>query len=248
MGAEDFLAHEVLSHGAYVCLRGADGVDIRAAGSDITALARRLGLHNEFGGVPPARESIAFLRRLGGRAGDSTDDGVLHADWVVHVSSLHAEPVDDVCGELTRRLAPGAQVRVLRGVRRPMNYTGTAMNNWSYARAVVQRPGAAMPNAFLAPLSKTAAWWKKDWMERHTYFLPRYDDAGKIINDGHALAAEAGDYDFVSYFECAEEHVPVYHQVCDALRDVRRNPEWQFVREGPTWHGRRVASWEDLFA
>ena len=36
--------------------------------------------------------------------------------------------------------------------------------------------------------------------------------------------------------------MPVFHQVCAALRDVERNPEWQFVREGPTWHGRRVPS------
>jgi len=103
-------------------------------------------------------------------------------------------------------------------------------------------------------------------MERHTYFLPRHDDTGTMINEGHALASEAGiscrlrrtykgltepaaegDYDFVSYFECADAHVPLYHQVCDALGDVTRNPEWQFVREAPTWHGRRVASWQDLF-
>ncbi len=92
------------------------------------------------------------------------------------------------------------------------------------------------------------------------------DRAAAGDRGGHALASEAGiscllrrtykgltepaaegDYDFVSYFECADAHVPVYHQVCDALRDVTRNPEWQFVREAPTWHGRRVASWEDLF-
>jgi len=27
---------------------------------------------------------------------------------------------------------------------------------------------------------------------------------------------------------------------------VTRNPEWSFVREGPTWHGRRVATWPEL--
>ena len=41
-------------------------------------------------------------------------------------------------------------------------------------------------------MSKTAAWWAKDWMERHTYFLPRYDDAGRMVNEGHALASAAG--------------------------------------------------------
>jgi hypothetical protein len=35
--------------------------------------------------------------------------------------------------------------------------------------------------------------------------------------------------------------------VCAALRDVKRNPEWEFVREGPCWHGRRVATWPELF-
>jgi hypothetical protein len=42
--------------------------------------------------------------------------------------------------------------------------------------------------------------------------------------------------------------VPTFHEVCAALRDVGRNPEWRFVREGPTWHGRRVASAQALFA
>jgi hypothetical protein len=115
-------------------------------------------------------------------------------------------------------------------------------------------------------MSKTADWWKKDWMERHTYFLPRYDDAGRMVNEGHALAsaagiaclmrrtykhetepAPAGAYDFITYFECADADVPTFHEVCAALRDVTKNPEWRFVREGPTWQGRRVATWAELF-
>jgi hypothetical protein len=28
--------------------------------------------------------------------------------------------------------------------------------------------------------------------------------------------------------------------------DVAKNPEWTFVREGPTWHDRRVATWQAL--
>jgi hypothetical protein len=60
--------------------------------------------------------------------------------------------------------------------------------------------------------------------------------------------ASDGDYDFVTYFECADDGVPTFHAVCDALRDVARNPEWAFVREGPTWQGRRVATVDELFA
>jgi hypothetical protein len=88
-----------------------------------------------------------------------------------------------------------------------------------------------------------------------------------MVSQGHALASAAGipcmmrrtyknltvpapddTYDFLTYFECADVDVPTFHQVCAALRDVSKNPEWTFVREGPTWHGRRVATWLELFA
>ena len=63
-----------------------------------------------------------------------------------------------------------------------------------------------------------------------------------------AEPAPEGEYDFINYFECTDEDVPRFHEVCAALRDVSRNPEWRFVREGPTWQGRRVATWAELFA
>lgn len=59
--------------------------------------------------------------------------------------------------------------------------------------------------------------------------------------------ASPGDYDFITYFECADDGVQTFHGICAALRDGKRNPEWAFVREGPTWHGRRVATWAGLF-
>jgi hypothetical protein len=262
------LAGEILRYGAYLCLRVADGADGHTlAGVAIAALAEKLGLESEFDPAagPPAH-SIAFLRRLGATPGAIADDDVVHADAVVHVAAPSAQPVGDFCAEAARLLDRLARLRVLGGIVRPKTYTGAAMNNFAYARAVVQQPGRLMPNAFLIPMSKTEAWWAKDWMERHTYFLPRYDDEGRMTSEGHALAAEAGipcllrrtyksitepapagGYDFLTYFECADADVPTFHEVCARLRDVARNPEWKFVREGPTWHGRRVAGWADLF-
>lgn len=141
------------------------------------------------------------------------------------------------------------------------------MHDFAYAHQVVQQSGRAMPNAFLIPMSKTPEWWAKDWMERHTYFLPRYDAQGQIVHEGHALAAAAGipsimrrtyksevqpapeeAYDFVNYFECADADVPTLEAVVAALRDLKKNPEWTFVREGPMWRGRRVPAWRELFA
>jgi hypothetical protein len=262
------LAGEILRHGAYLCLRFDGGHAARAAArAAIPALAAQLGLESEFepAAGPPAR-SIAFLRRRGATPGAIADAGVLEADAIVHVAAPAAQPVDDFCAEAARLLGPLAGLRAVGGVVRPRTYTGAAMNNFAYVHAVVQQPGPVMPNAFLLPMSKTAAWWAKDWMERHTYFLPRYDDDGRMTSEGHALAAAAGvpcllrrtykstaepapegAYDFVTYFECADADVATFQQVCDRLRDVARNPEWKFVREGPTWHGRRVRTWGDLF-
>ncbi|HWN56411.1 MAG TPA: hypothetical protein VNP91_14960 [Methylomirabilota bacterium] len=269
MVSDEFLPNETLGHGAYLCLCRSDGPDLSiAATAPIDALAQRLGLRNEFdpGETPPV-ESIAFLRRQGATPADIADDAVLQADWVIHVASKRPEAIAELGAEATRLLSPAVRVHVLQGVRRPRSYTSGAMNKWAYERQVVQQPGTAMPNAFLVPMSKTAEWWRKDWMERHTYFLPTYDEGGRMRTEGHALATEAGiacllrrtyrndrhpapdgAYDFLTYFECADRDVPTFHQVCAALRDVKRNPEWRFVREGPTWHGRRVASWKELFS
>ncbi len=268
MVSDEFLSNEILGHGAYLCLRASESADVRrAAAAPVGLLAERLGLQNEFGpGETPPADSVAFLRRQGATPGDIADEALLHADWIVHVTAERPEPIADFCAEITRLLPPAIRIHVLRGVTKPLNYTGAAMNNWAYERRVRQQPGRVMPNAFLVPLSKTADWWRKDWMERHTYFLPRYDDDGHMLSEGHALAAEAGiscllrrtyqrpahpapdgEYDFLNYFECADRDIPIFHRVCAALRDVSRNPEWRFVREGPTWQGRRVRSWTDLF-
>ena len=53
----------------------------------------------------------------------------------------------------------------------------------------------------------------------------------------------SGEYDFVTYFECTDNHLAAFDRVCAALRDERQNPEWHYVREGPEWRGYRVLRW-----
>lgn len=267
MRANDVQSTEVVRHGTYVCLVVPPDARQAITNLPVDSLAARLGLRNEFdpgGDHPP--EAVAFLRGVSAIPGDISDFSLLHANAVVHVASVAAEPVKQFCAVLTRLLRPAVQPRILDGVVRPAIYTGAEMYNFAYAHRVLQQPASVMPNAFLIPMSKTPAWWKKDWMERHTYFLPRYDDLGRRLTKGHALAAEAGipcvmrrfyknttepaprgAYDFITYFECADADVTTFHKVCAALRDTASNPEWKFVREGPTWGGRRVATWAELF-
>ncbi|HEY2291897.1 MAG TPA: hypothetical protein VGM86_14445 [Thermoanaerobaculia bacterium] len=270
MRADDVRSNEPIRYGAYLCLHVPAGALDAVAGADVPALAERLELRSEFepgNGDPP--RAIAYLRRIGatpGTPGDMADDGLLHAGAVVHVAAETSAPVAELCAGLACLLGPEIDLQILSGVVRPTLYTGNLMHNLAYAHRVLQQPGTVMPNAFLLPTKKSAEWWTKDWMERHTYFLPRYDESGRKASDGHALTAAAGvdslmrrtyknltepapagEYDFINYFECADADVPVFHEVRGALRDVARNPEWKFVREGPTWHGRRVAAWADLF-
>jgi hypothetical protein len=232
----------------------------------VSDVASRLGLRNEFvaqGGHPP--DAIAFLRRVEATPADIEDQALLSANAVVHLASDNAATVSDGCAAIGALLPSAVRARILAGAVRPTRYTGGAMQEFAYAHQRVQEPGESMPVAFLLPLRKTPEWWAKDWMERHTYFLPRYDAEGRMEREGHPLAAAAGiaalmrrtyrcadaaatdGYDFLTYFECAEPDVPTFHAVCAALRDVRRNPEWAFVREGPTWRGERAASWPALW-
>ena len=100
-----------------------------------------------------------------------------------------------------------------------------------------------------------------DWMHRESFFLPRYDGQEKLVAKGHALAAapgiasisrrlvhapdsygQEGVYDFIGYFEFSEGQTSVFREVMTVLRDVKQNPEWSYVREGPEWWGRRVRS------
>jgi hypothetical protein len=263
MRANDVRSYDPLRHGAYLCLAVGDGDRRRFAEAAVPELAGRLGLCDEFAPGDTDGPTVAYLRRVGAVPRDIRDDRLSDADAIVHVAAPEPEPVAEFCAKLARMLdAPYA----LTGVVRPFSYTGTEMFNYAYAHRVLQQPGEAAPNAFLVPLRKSGEWWAKDWMERHTYFLPRFDDSGRMLAEGHVLAsaegiaclmrrtyrnvaepAPGGEYDFVSYFECADEDVPTFHRVCDALRDVARNPEWRYVSEGPTWHGRRVAGWPALF-
>ena len=157
-------------------------------------------------------------------------------------------------------------ITTLAGVQRPRSYTSQAMTQFAYAGALQPGPGTQFPLGVVTPMNKTEAWWSMDWMRRESFFLPRYDPKGVVVAPGHALAAEPGiphivrrlvhsagsygrkdAYDFIGYFEFAEEQAPAFRKVMAALRNVEQNPEWAYVREGPEWWGRRVGSAAELW-
>ena len=155
-----------------------------------------------------------------------------------------------------------AEIITLEGAMRNPRYSSAEMVSYANRGAPPRRSGRLSRNAIIMPIRKTAAWWQKSTLERHSYFYPHIDHASATPVKGHALAAEkgipslfrrvyhnpdgyerAGEFDFVTYFECDDEALPVFDQVLAALRDFHQNPEWRYVEEGPIWRGRRVLRW-----
>lgn len=206
---------------------------------------------------PQSKETIQFLLadRLEGA------EGIAGARYAVHVSANYRPRLQDVELEVRRRLGGAATVLALDGAIRAPRYTSAELHGFAYKHAAPRMSGRSAPNAIILPISKLDGWWEKPPLDRHTYFYPRLDDGGCPIK-GHARAAEAGiaaifrrlyhnpdgyqrpgEFDFVSYFECADQHLATFDAVCAALRDTRQNPEWAYVIEGPEWRGRRVLRW-----
>jgi hypothetical protein len=231
---------------------------VRAAGATIGR-----GFFNDFDAdgvrdVQP-QETIQFLVTdgpVGSRAGLGA------ARYVAQVSANYRPRLQDVQIELQRRIGDAADIIVVNGAERALRYSSAEMYSYAYKRALPRPSGRAARNAIILPINKTPDWWKKTPLERHVYFYPHHDaDAGLQVK-GHAGTAEAGiptiyrrlyhnpdgyqrehEFDFVTYFECGDEHVPVFDQICRALRDERQSPEWRYVLEAPAWRGRRVLRW-----
>ena len=198
---------------------------------------------------------------------DVPDAGMSGASILVRLEGRSRDPLAayerQLRGLVERR---GGSVHTRAGISKERSYTSYAMTQFAYAHALPPRPGAACPVGVVTPQNKTPEWWAMDWMRRESFFLPRYDERGKLVAQGHALASAAGipcitrrlvhhpdgyglgnGYDFIGYFEFAEANAPVFRTVMSGLRDREQNPEWSYVREGPEWWGRRVATVSELW-
>ncbi len=198
---------------------------------------------------------------------DIPHPGMSGANVLIRIECETSEPLQEY-EEGLRYLVEGrgGEVETLTGVQRPRSYTSHAMTQYAYVPALPPGPGGKYPLGVVTPQNKNDLWWRMDWMRRESFFLPRYDDEGNTITKGHALAADAGipcinrrlihhpdsyghpsGYDFVGYFEFAEESINTFRTVMTALRNTAQNPEWDYVSEGPEWWGRRVGKPADLW-
>jgi hypothetical protein len=217
------------------------------------------GFFNDFnaeGRDAPAHETIQYLVRI-----DQEDVPAPGAPFALQVCSKYRPRLKDTEIELRRRVAEFADVTAIEGAVRVPQYTSAEMYAYAFKAAMPRGSGRVQRNVIIIPISKSREWWDKAPLDRQTYFYPHADASGARVK-GHARAAEAGistifrklyynpdghgrsgEWDFITYFECADEHLATFDHICQALRDVRQNPEWRYVTEGPEWRGRRVLKW-----
>jgi hypothetical protein len=241
----------------------AHGARLRIAGSNIAR-----GFFNDFD-IDDSRENqsqpfeaIQFFIRDGDTPAGNGGSGFQNGRHMAQVSSKYRPRLQELEEELRRRVGDAADVVALDGAARNPRYSSAELAHYSTKDAPVRRSGRASRNAIVMPLRKTAEWWQKASLERHSYFYPHADQDNGHPVKGHAIAAQQGirqlyrrlyhnpdgyerenEFDFITYFECDDEALPVFDEVLTALRDVRQNPEWRFVQEGPVWRGKRVLRW-----
>jgi hypothetical protein len=193
--------------------------------------------------------------------GGSREAAGAGAPYALQVSSKYRPRLDETDAELRRRVGEFAEVSALEGAVRVPQYTSAAMHAYANLPAMARASGRVQRNAIVIPMRKSKEWWDKPALERQVYFYPHADVLGTRVK-GHARAAEPGistifrklyynpegpgregEWDFITYFECADDQLATFDEVCRALRDQTQNPEWRYVTEGPEWRGRRVLRW-----
>lgn len=219
------------------------------------------GFFNDFeaeGRDSPPHETIQFLIN---ETGD-LKAGLGGAKYAIQISSKYRPRLAEAEAELRRRVGDQATIVSMEGAVRNPQYTSAEMHAYAYRNASGRMSGRVQRNVIIIPINKSAEWWAKSPLDRHAFFYPHTDAATGAPAKGHARAAEpgiatiyrrlyynpegnsrSGEYDFIRYFECADEHLATFDAICRALRDERQNPEWRFVKEGPEWRGRRVQKW-----
>jgi len=262
------LTTQVTGHGRFLFVRLPQNAAHPELATALDCLGTGMENMYEVAGSPAAdalqRGRFQFLRATPtlSQARDIPHPPLLEAHFLVYLEAADLAPLLGYEEALRFLLEPrGGAIETLAGIQKPRSYTSYAMTQFAYAPALTPRPGRECPLGVVTPQNKTAAWWAMDWMHRESFFLPRYDAQENLVAKGHARAAEAGipcitrrlvhaphgygqagQYDFIGYFEFAEAHAATFRAVMAALRDVAQNPEWAYVQEGPEWWGRRVRS------
>ena len=141
--------------------------------------------------------------------------------------------------EAATPMAASAPV-LLQGVTGTAQYTDSKAH-YAAANGLPALPASSGPVlAVIIPLRKTAAWYALPHDQRKAK-IPAHVDLGvPFIPAIHRRLFHSRDYskdyDFLTYFEFRAADEPQFRQLCQALRDPKRNPEWTYIdRDCEIW-------------
>jgi hypothetical protein len=134
------------------------------------------------------------------------------------------------------------------GMTQHLHYTSASQNQALAQRSRAELAPSGETTAVLIPIRKSAAWWQLAQDERYAHFQTNGQTPGHT-----AIGIEYVDrvfrrlyhsrygsppvpYDFLTYFEFERAYKEDFRHLLTELREVERNPEWQYVeREFEVW-------------
>jgi len=141
-------------------------------------------------------------------------------------------------GEEARFTSPTV---AFRGMTQQLHYTSETQRRELDARSHQEFEPSNDTVAVLIPIGKSQEWWRLAQDGRQAHFQNRLEHEGHI-----AIGARFVDrvfrklyhsrrvkpltpYDFLTYFEFSRAHKADFKMLLAELRDVSRNPEWNYV-------------------
>jgi chlorite dismutase len=180
---------------------------------------------------------------------------------LIRVESVKREKIDAYYKTASTVLKDYFDLEYRVGVTQELKYTDTATLERLKAAAPQRGSGKDQPNAVIFPLSKSPAWWAMPLEKRKQYFDKHPETFGSE-NQGHN---EVGfmyinkifrklyhsryidsQQDFMTEFEYSDNDVDTFKALLSGLQDIKKNKEWEFVKEFPIFWGKRKASIEEI--
>jgi len=122
----------------------------------------------------------------------------------------------------------------LRGVVQHLHYTTLEERTDLAERSRAELPPAADTIAVLIPIRKSPEWWQLAQDQRGDHFHKSHTPIGapyveRIFRRLYHARYIGPPHDFLTYFEFASGDAALFRQLLGELRDVSKNPEWNYV-------------------
>jgi hypothetical protein len=132
-----------------------------------------------------------------------------------------------------------AATHAYHGVTEYLHYTTAAQARLLDRESVSELSPGPTTAAVLIPIKKSDEWWALAQDERNAFFqrshaLEGHTEIGRRLSDRvhrrlYHSRSLGEPFDFLTYFEFDQAHEADFRALLNRFRDVKLNPEWDFV-------------------